>query len=135
MARRNGPGSGPAFGTGTMDWRVRAPPRRRSPAASVAAAGGGLDPLSQRGCELWWPRSLARDDVGRGLDDLERRGTRGPRTRAGVHVGEPPVPGGAVSEDVDPQGQRPRLVEAVGGEPDRRGVQRRVVAAGVAGGP
>src|SRR6185436_13902840 len=146
MAPRNGPGSGPAFGTRTKVWRVRAPLARApllrvafggftrwaAGPLSVAAAGGGLDPLAQRLGELWRPRTLPGHDVRRGLDDLERRRVGRPASGARVDVGKASIPGRTIGEDVDPEGQRRRLVEARSSEADRRRIQRRVLAPRIA---
>ena len=104
--------------------------------ASAAVPGGLRDPLADGVVELRRPWALAGEDVRRDLQQLERRRVVRPRRGAGVDVGEPPLPGLAVAEDVDPElapasaWSRPLAVE-----PDRGRAERRVVAAGVAGGP
>src|SRR5262245_21082977 len=151
MARWNGPGYGPALAPGKKVWRAHAPaagvrcgavrsglvrPSRSGVLTTATAlatvAGGSGDSLADRVGEARRPRALAGDDIGRRLDDLEGRRIRRPRGRAGVDVRLPPVPRGAVAEDVDAQGQRRRLVETVGSEADRGGVEGGVVAARIA---
>ena len=132
-----GPGHGPALRTGRWSdasvalatVRERAERRR---GVSRRCRRPPWMALPDGGVELRRPRALAGEDVRRDLEELERRRVVRPCRGAGIDVGEPPLPRLAVAEDVDPQLDGRRLVEALRLEPDRRRAERRVVAAGVA---